>query len=97
MIDELFAVLHGRYEEQLAGSVARGIIAENGYWHQMLREGPIRRGGDLVTIWTGLFLKPPKGVWLLTTCSFNRRAKAGVTETVIASGEGYPPCCRSSA
>lgn len=76
---------------RLAGLIARGLLIENGHWHERLKEGPVLRRDGIVSLWTGLLVKPSPGLWMLCTGSYNRRSQVNLKDTVVASSDGYTP------
>jgi hypothetical protein len=91
MTDEMYQIAHTGYDERLAGLIASGLLIEKGYWHERLKEGPVLRSNGIVSLWTGLLVKPAPGLWLLATGSYNRRSQVNLKDTVIASSGGYTP------
>lgn len=91
MTDELFNRVHRGYEALIGELIARGLLIENGYWHQRLSAGPVLRRNGVVSVWTGLLVKPAHGLWLLSTGGYNRRPRVNMRECAIASSEGYTP------
>jgi len=91
MTDDHYALMHGNYAGVLDHMVQQGLLIENGFWYERLREGGVIRRDGVISIWTGLLAKPSDGLWLLSTGVFNRRAEVNVRESVIASSEGYTP------
>jgi hypothetical protein len=80
--------LHGKtegsnYEARVNRLVERGLLVRDGYWHRRLAERAHWEQGDRLHLWTGLMVRPARGVWLLVTGAFNRRCSIKVHEHVV--------------
>lgn len=91
LTDEGFDRLLEGYEEKLEAAVARGLLERDGHWHRELRKGFARRVGGTLRIWTGLLVRPARGVWLLVSGAYNRRCLVNVEEYVIADDSSFVP------
>ncbi len=93
---ELLAAQQQRGLERL---VAHGHIESSGRWYKHLSQGPVWSDRGLIGnraprlwVWTGLLLKPDRGVWLRVLSAANRRfTNLEVAEFVIADDPTFIP------
>jgi len=86
--DALTANLPSRVQQL----VDRGHLAADGYWHTRLSGGLAWRSGPgRIAFWTGLLVRPQRGVWLLQGQARNRRSFVDVSEVVIHDHEEFVP------
>ena len=91
MTDELFNRVNEGYDALFDNLIERGLLVANGYWHERLSGGPIVRDNGMVSVWTGLLVKPAPGLWLLATSAYNRRPRVNLRDCAIASSDGFTP------
>lgn len=90
-------VLLRRHRSALPRLLAQGFLIPHGYWYHQLASGPVRidsrfHRGPRVTLFTGLLVRPRKGVWIRVTAAQNRRNTLfEVSEYVVADSDRFVP------
>jgi hypothetical protein len=81
----------------LARLVAQGFLERGGVWHRWLERGPVQiervgLGRARVRLWTGLLVRPDRGVWLRVSGTANRRnLLIEVSESILADDGALVP------
>jgi hypothetical protein len=71
---------------------ASGILARGGPWHEALGGRAAWTSGSHARLWTGLFVRPERGVWLrVSSCANRRNRMIAVNETWIRDADRFVP------
>jgi len=72
--------------------VAHGFLTAGGAWEKRLRRSTAWTEKGRVRVWTGLLVRPSRGVWLRASGAANRRSVAlDVADVFIADDAGFVP------
>ena len=93
--DDTLAGLRQRYQQGLRRALSAGWLRDGGPWHRFLTEqalflAPPRRLGrkPVLTLWTGLLVRPERGLGLRLLAVGNRRSHSWLlSETLYAATE----------
>lgn len=89
--DVVKAKVFDAYAARLEALVDRGLLERDGFWHRRLQNSPIRHTTDGLALWTGLLVRPARGLWLLLSRAFNRRSLIGVVDEIFADDTAFVP------
>jgi hypothetical protein len=79
------------YAARVTALVARGVLPRDGFWHRKFTAGAYWMESGKLHLWTGLLVRPARGVWILATGAFNRRCSIDVVDQIIPDTGQFVP------
>lgn len=75
----------------LERGVREGLIERAGYWHRLFRGDALPIRGKRALVWTGIMVRPRRGLWLVVGGAFNRRSRVTVIDHVASDPDRFVP------
>lgn len=91
LADQRYFDQEGEYAARIQELIRRGLIAEGGYWHRELQKGIAFEEDGILSLFTGLLIRPASGVWLLLSGASNRRSRVDLLECVFCDERSFVP------